>query len=242
MARKLDYPETWSAPPRGRVAVVAPHPDDESIGCGGVIALHREQGDDVHVIVVSDGAAGDPDGRFERAGYVERRQSECRRAAQVLGAREPVFLGLGDQRLRRGSALGGVLRRTLAGIAPDVVYHPAADEMHADHHVVGAELLLAARGMRRLRTFAYEIWAPIVPTHVIDVSAVWDVKSRAVSCYASQLAYNDYARAVAGLNSYRAIFLPGASYVEAFAETTAAALGRALAGRLRLRRRSPQDQ
>jgi LmbE family N-acetylglucosaminyl deacetylase len=101
--------------------------------------------------------------------------------------------------------------------------------------VVGAELLAAARGMTGLRSFAYEVWAPIVPTHVIDISTVWDVKNKAVSCYASQLAYNDYARAVAGLNTYRAIFLPQASYVEAFAETTPAR-GGGLARRLGLGR------
>jgi LmbE family N-acetylglucosaminyl deacetylase len=236
VARKLDYPETWPAPPRGRVAVVAPHPDDESIGCGGVIALHRAQGDEVHVIVVTDGAAGDPDRRFAEDGYVARRQSECRSAARTLGAQEPVFLGFADRQLRSGAALRSALAGTLAGIAPDVVYHPAADEMHADHHVVGVELLRAARGMKALRTFAYEIWAPVVPTHVIDISAVWDVKKKAVSCYASQLAYSDYARAVAGLNAYRAIFLPQASYVEAFAETTPPVRGGALARRLGLGR------
>ena len=226
MARKLDYPQTWTEPLHGRVAVLAPHPDDESIGCGGVIALHRRQGDDVHLIVVTDGDAGDPEGRFPRDGYVERRRDECRRAARVLGTAAPQFLGFGDQQLARGGELRGALQRALEGIRPAIVYHPAADEMHADHHVVGAETTLAAAALDPpVRSFAYEIWAPIVPTHVIDVSAAWAVKHAAVSCYASQLAYNDYARAVAGLNAYRAIFLPRASYVEAFAETTARRAG-----------------
>jgi LmbE family N-acetylglucosaminyl deacetylase len=234
VARKLEYPQTWLTPPRGRVAVIAPHPDDESIGCGGVIALHHRQGDEVHLIVVTDGDAGDPERRFPRDGYVERRRDECRRAAAVLGATAPVFLGFPDQRLARGAHLRSELRRALDAVRPDVVYHPAVAEMHADHHVAGAEALLVTSALETVaRSFAYEIWAPIVPTHVIDVSAVWGVKHAAVSCYASQLAYNDYARAVAGLNAYRAIFLPHASYVEAFAETTGRRAG--LVRRLRRR-------
>jgi LmbE family N-acetylglucosaminyl deacetylase len=234
VARKLEYPQTWLAPPRGRVAVVAPHPDDESIGCGGVIALHRRQGDEVHLIVVTDGDAGDPERRFPRDGYVERRREECRRAATLLGAAPPVFLGFGDQRLEHAPRLRAELRRALDAVRPDVVYHPAVAELHPDHHVAGAATLLVTGGLKTVvRSFAYEIWAPLVPTHVIDVSPVWDVKHSAVACYASQLAYNDYARAIAGLNAYRAIFLPRASYVEAFAETTVRATG--LASRLRRR-------
>jgi hypothetical protein len=62
----------------------------------------------------------------------------------------------------------------------------------------------------------------VVPTHVIDVTSIWSVKQEALACYGSQLAYNDYARACDGLAAYRAIFLPDADRVEAFAETTPA--------------------
>lgn len=221
MAGKLDYPATWTSPPRGRVAVVAPHPDDESIGCGGVLALHRAQGDAVHVIVVTDGDAGDPEGRYPRDGYVALRRDECRRAVALLGGAAPGFLGFADGRVEDAAPLREALRTALHDAAPDIVYHPAIAEMHRDHHVVGVVALRACAELERpVRTFAYEVWAPVVPTHVIDVSAVWGVKLAAVRCYASQLAYNDYARAVAGLNAYRTVFLPHASHVEAFAETT----------------------
>jgi hypothetical protein len=52
---------------------------------------------------------------------------------------------------------------------------------------------------------------------VIDVSEVWPLKRRAIEQYRSQLGYNDYLRAVEGLNAYRSIYLPEARYVEAFA-------------------------
>ena len=220
MPEAQPYPETWPAPPPGPVAVLAPHPDDETIGCGGVIALHTARGDAVDVVVVTDGDRGDPRGLFPAADYVARRRAECTRAADVLGCRTPRFLGFGDQRID-AAALQVALGELLRELRPAVVYHPPALEMHVDHHVVGrvAATVLGALDVA-LRSFAYETWAPVVPTHVIDVSSVWDVKQRALACYPSQLAYNDYARASDGLGAYRAILLPEAARVEAFAETT----------------------
>ncbi|MBY0280380.1 PIG-L family deacetylase [Candidatus Binatia bacterium] len=220
MDAPLPYPETWLEPPEGPVLVLAPHPDDETIGCGAVLALHARRGQAVQIVVVTDGDRGDPEGRFDAPGYVERRRAECRDAARVLGVHEPRFLGHRDQHTDPRQ-LRGQLAGLLDELTPAVVYHPAAPEMHPDHHVVGRVALdvLTERG-GRARSFAYESWAPVLPTHVIDVTAVWDVKQKALACYASQLVYNDYARACDGLAAYRAIFLPGALRVEAFAETT----------------------
>jgi LmbE family N-acetylglucosaminyl deacetylase len=217
----LPYPETWlEPPPSERVLVIAPHPDDESIGCGATLALHAQRGDDVHVLVVTDGDLGDPRSLFPRDGYVERRREECRRAAAVLGVAAPRFLGHADQSVD-AAALGTQLAAALDELGPTVVYHPAAPEMHPDHHVAARVTLdvLAARTAPP-RSFAYESWVPVVPTHVIDVTAVWGVKRAALACYGSQLVYNDYARACDGLAAYRAIYLPDAERVEAFAEST----------------------
>lgn len=221
MGAPLPYPQTWLAPPDGPALVVAPHPDDETIGCGGIIALHRKRGDAVHVVVVTDGDRGDPEGRYPGgADYVARRREECRRAAGVLDLGEPIFLGLRDRAIDEPALLAR-LGEVVERLRPAAVYHPAAAEMHVDHQVVGdATLRAVARSGAHLRAFAYEVWGPVIPTHVIDVSSVWSVKQEALACYESQLVYNDYRRATAGLNAYRAIFLPHADYVEAFAETT----------------------
>jgi LmbE family N-acetylglucosaminyl deacetylase len=226
MDAPLPYPETWLEPPAGPVLVVAPHADDETIGCGATLSLHAHRGDAVHVVVVTDGDRGDPRGLFSQDGtdgYVARRRDECRRALQALGiVTAPRFLAHRDQQTD-AALLRVQLADVLAEVAPAVVYHPAAPEMHPDHHVAARVIaeVVAARGAR-LRAFAYESWVPVVPTHVIDVSTVWSVKQAALTCYASQLAYNDYARACDGLAAYRAIFLPGTDRVEAFAETTPA--------------------
>jgi LmbE family N-acetylglucosaminyl deacetylase len=187
-----------------------------------VIALHRRQGDEVHVVVASDGERGDAERRYPADGYVALRRDECRRATRALDAAEPIFLGLPDQGVSPG-ALRAPLVAVLERLRPEIVYHPPALEMHPDHHAVGEATVAAVRSLSFApRCFAYETWVPVVPTHVIDVSAVWPVKQAALAEYASQLAYNDYRRATSGLAAYRTMFLPGARFVEAFAETTPA--------------------
>lgn len=220
MQLPLPYPKTWPQPPAGPVAVIAPHPDDETIGCGGILALHAARGDVVDVVIVTNGDRGDPNGLYPASDYVARRQDECARAAEILGCRAPRFLGFGDQRID-ADALQRVLRDLLRELRPAVVYHPPVVELHPDHHVVGrvtTEVLASLDPAPR--SFAFETWVPVVPTHVIDVSSVWDVKQRAIACFPSQLAYNDYARAAEGLAAYRSVLLPQAARVEAYAETT----------------------
>src|SRR6476660_8405385 len=83
------------------VLVLAPHPDDEAIGCGGAIALHVREGARVRVVIATDGAGQGGDGASVR----DQREAECRRAAEVLGYGEPVFWRMPDRSLAYGESL-----------------------------------------------------------------------------------------------------------------------------------------
>lgn len=217
MAPLLDYPLTWHEPPRGRVLVLAPHPDDEVLSCGGVLALHARRGDEVRVVIATDGAAGDPEGRYPRDSYVELRRSESRAAAAILGTPPPEFWGFPDQGLGSCADLVDRLRAVLAEYRPEVVYRPPDCEMHPDHYALAAAFAEAGRAAGvSFGDYAFDSWVAIRPTHVIDISAVWERKREAAEQFKSQLVYNDYVRAAAGLNAFRSIFLPFSSYVEAF--------------------------
>ena len=83
------------------ILVVAAHPDDEILGCGGVLAYHAARGDTVHVLIVAEGATSrdsrrDPE---ERAGELTALNAAASCAASVIGAEEPRILGLPDNRL-----------------------------------------------------------------------------------------------------------------------------------------------
>ena len=89
--------------------------------------------------------------------------------------------------------------------------------MHPDHAALAGAVGEAARRTRLLfADYAYDSWVQVRPTHVIDIGAVWERKRRAIEQFRSQLVYNDYLRAMTGLNAARSVFLPFAQYVEAF--------------------------
>jgi LmbE family N-acetylglucosaminyl deacetylase len=220
VARPLTGP-----PARGRVLVVAPHPDDEAIGPGATLALHHRLGDPVSALFVTSGVHGDRGGRGPQE-YVAQRRGEAEAAAAELGIGRTEFWDYPDGMVVTEADLEAVVARLaelLARERPDVVYAPHAGEAHSDHHFVA---LAVARALARARPagsaprrFGYEVWSPLEPDWAVDVGAVYETKLAAIRCYASQLERNDIPRAVDGLNRYRAVLLPpGGSYAEVFEE------------------------
>ena len=210
-------PTIWLEPPRGSVLVLAPHPDDECLGCGGAVTLHRRQGDRVRVVIVTDGAAGDALGYYSGQDYLQLRREEARRAGAILGVDELVFWDYPDGKLSEALDLAERLEALFEADRPDIIYRPSTREIHPDHWALGVGVDKALRRYRpAISDFCYEIWATVQPTHVIDITPVWEVKRKAVEQYGSQLRYCDYLHMVAGLNAYRTIHCPSARYVEAF--------------------------
>ncbi|MEQ8767698.1 MAG: PIG-L family deacetylase [Planctomycetota bacterium] len=216
-------PQVLQDPPKGRVLCFAPHPDDETFSLGGTLHKHVRQGDAVHVVFVTSGISGDPDGHYDAATYAEVRQSEARAALAELGVQEPEFWGFPDGTEVRQEDVDLVAPR-LAGLVDqheaDIVYVPWPRDAHSDHWVVSKIAQIAAPQVKRsVRLIGYEGWSACVPTHVVDVTDVYDTKLAACEKYVSQLKYVDYIRLVKGLNTYRSLFLEkGGLYGEAFVE------------------------
>jgi LmbE family N-acetylglucosaminyl deacetylase len=122
----------------GRLLILAPHMDDESLGCGLLIATHPDPSD-VHVVFVTDGSRSpephDP-GRSPSDRLPGLRQSEALAALQVLGvpAENARFLGLPDGSLSgRYEQLEAALLRSIGEAAPDHVFVPFRYDWHPDH-------------------------------------------------------------------------------------------------------------
>jgi len=214
-------PEVRRAVPRGRALCLAPHPDDECIGPGGSLAMHREQGDPVLVVVGTDGRAGDPERRYPEATYVELRRAESRAGLRELGVDDVVFWGFPDSCVITDSDIETLAQRIAALFdewRPDVVYAPWEGEGNTDHRALYCGLVRALK--RRPfsgEVLAYEIWNLMVPDVIHDVTAVIDKKERAIRCYETQMAYTDILRPTLGLNASRSmIFNRGVGYGEAF--------------------------
>ena len=220
---KIARPTT--APPfRGRVLVVAPHPDDEAIGPGATLVLHHQLGDAVDALFVTSGVHGDNRGRLPDDEYVALRRREAQAAAAALGIGRTDFWDYPDGMVVTEGDLAAVVARLAAHVLatrPAVIYAPHPGEQHSDHHFVSLAVQRAVAAAKNAapRVLGYEVWSPLQPDWAVDVAAVYDTKLAAIRCYKSQLELNDIPRAVDGLNRYRAVLLPpGGAYAEAFAE------------------------
>lgn len=203
------------------VLVIAPHMDDEIIGCGGTLAKHVARGASVTVVFLTDGAAGGvaahSDGLAEP--LTEVRKREARLALSVLGIQKLEFLDGRDGDLSPTPELVAKLRAILRLGRFDVCYLPFFLEEHPDHRVASRILLDASQNEERgLQCMGYEIWTALFPNCLVNIDETAELKRRALSHYRSQLAEADYAHTQFGLNAYRsAAFLGGSCrYAEAF--------------------------
>jgi LmbE family N-acetylglucosaminyl deacetylase len=188
---------------RGRALVFAPHPDDEVFGCAGAIMQHVADGDEVAVIVVTDGAFG--------AGeeYAHTRQAESNAAGKILGYGAPIFWGLPDRGLIFDNALVDRIAATLTEYRPALVYAPSWWEIHPDHSALSLAVTQAvSRTTEAVQLFLYEVGVPLHPNLLLDISARLGKKQAAMACFTSQMAQQAYGDHVLALNRFRTYTLP----------------------------------
>jgi len=209
-------------PPAQRVLVLAPHPDDEIFGCGGVLALYRRQGAHVQVHVLTDGAGYAPD--RERAEIARIRMAETDAALSRLDIGPASTSGLRDRTLAGLARLPLHVAEVIARHRPEVVLFPADGEIHPDHRALARAVrgALAVEpvigGPSRPVLLGYEIGAPLRPNLLVDITSVWALKQAAMQCFVSQQARQDYAGHIEALNRYRTYTLPAdVRYAEALA-------------------------
>lgn len=177
----------------GRVVVVAPHPDDETLGAGSLMHDLSHSGWDVQVVVVSDGAASHS-GVNELAAV---RSGEVRRACEALGLKQPpILLNYPDGKLHLHSdAVAKDLRAEIQGC--DVVVAPRFGDGHSDHEAtaLAVDVACSQRAPRRPAVWGYAIWTwdRFGPTNVGEGAVVYRAsadaavaKTRAIDAYPSQ--------------------------------------------------------
>jgi LmbE family N-acetylglucosaminyl deacetylase/GT2 family glycosyltransferase len=191
-----------------RVLCVAPHPDDEVFGCGGLLAAWVDRGCAVHTLILTCGQQGQSaQAAGEGADLAAQRRQESVRAAAELGTPAPSFLDLPDRALRYDSALVAALSQAIAQHSPQVLLLPSLSEPHPDHQAAALAGLAAARDAAPgLHTVLfYESGAPLHANLHFPIDAVAERKWRAVQCFTSQLGVEDYevhARAMAKLRAF----------------------------------------
>jgi LmbE family N-acetylglucosaminyl deacetylase len=199
--------------------IIAPHPDDESIGCGGTALLLRSQGVGVSVLFLTSGEGASPSVPAEQVWAV--REAEATAAAGLLGLESRGFLRLPDGRL--GESTDGAAKAVAAAIAGlrfDRIYLPHPDEEHPDHAACLPILAAAHRqlGIGEPWLLGYEVWTPLGRFDTVeDVSDVFEKKLAAVRAHRSQIQQFAYDRAARGLNMYRGATAGHCRFAEVFA-------------------------
>ena len=199
------------------VLVVAPHPDDEVLGCGGTIAKYADNGDDVYVAIVTKGC--EP---LFPADQVEAVRNECLKADRFLGVKETIFMDFPAAMIEDVSRykFNEAFIQLVQKIKPDIVYIPHRGDMQLDHKMVVDAAMVALRPKYQhvvKKIYAYEtlsetgwdvpnVTNEFIPNAYSDISEFLGKKLEAMEIFTTQLAAYPNARslgAVKALAMYR---------------------------------------
>ena len=200
-----------------KILVVAAHPDDEILGCGGTIAHHADAGDEVHVLIVAEGATSRQEQRNRTGATAELSAlaQAAHQAAAILGAAGLELLDLPDNRLDSLDRLD-LIKQIEARIhrhQPEVVYLHHAGDVNIDHRRLHEAVITACRPtpghpVRRLLSFEVASsteWQPpgsapgFQPNWYVDITAQWQRKRQALEAYISEMRPWPHARSVEAL-------------------------------------------
>jgi len=167
--------EQWD---RRRVLAVGAHPDDIELGCGASLAVHSQRGDDITLLVLTDGELADTP--------VAARVDEQKAAAARLGA-ALVWGGQADGHVSDGRATVEVIEAVLHDVRPGIVYTHARRDTHQDHRAAAMATLAAARGHTRVLCYEGPTTDGFVPDVYLDVDGFVETKLDLARAHLSQV-------------------------------------------------------
>ena len=176
-----------------RVLVIAAHPDDELLGCGGTVALHVRAGDAVTTVIACEGESL----RYGPNGVGQR--DHTRKAAAELGVTDVRELGFRDQRLDTLPLTEIItpLERVVRELRPQIVYCQYGGDINRDHELLFKALLVATRptedsieAIYAFDTASSTEWAyprTFTPDTWVDISSTLEQKIAAMAHYQSEV-------------------------------------------------------
>lgn len=190
-----------------RILVIAAHPDDELLGCGGTIALHSRAGDEVTSVIVCEGESL----RYGPSGVGQ--SDHIRLAAQTLGVQDVRTLGFPDQRLDTLTLTDIItpLEKVVRETEPELVYCQWGGDINRDHQILFQAALVAVRptatsvrGVFAFDTASSTEWAyprSFVADTWVDISTTLDTKLAAMACYESEIREYPHPRSLGALRN-----------------------------------------
>lgn len=190
-----------------KILVVAAHPDDEVLGCGGTITRLSNEGHGVYIAILGEGITS----RFKKReqakrSLIELLHSQSKKVARLLGAKNLFLYNLPDNRFDTIPLLDiiKIIEDLIQKIKPEVIYTHFAGDLNIDHQLVNRAVITATRPLKD--STVKEIYAFEIPSSTewtfgslgqvfranvfVDISKFLDIKLKAMSFYKSEM--NDF--------------------------------------------------
>lgn len=214
-----------------KILVIAPHPDDETLGCGGTLLRHKAEGAEMHWIVVTS--------TFEpqwHADYIEKKSREVDAVASAYAMSSLQKLAFPTTKLDEISMSDLIdgMRKAIENVRPDIVYMIHDGDVHTDHHAVFTAAMSVMKtfymkklGIKRILSFETlssteaapaQFYRYFIPSVYVDISEFIDQKLKIMAMYESESQPDPYPRgqsAIRSLARYRGASI-GSEYAEAF--------------------------
>ena len=181
--------------------VLAPHPDDAELSCGGTVMRLVEAGHRVAIVDMTRGEMG-------TVGTPETRAEECEAATRVLGVHERRNLGLPDAFVRDDDDALRAVIGAIRDLRPEILFAPLDRDLHPDHEATGlvarraffhsglAKVMPELGAPHRPQTLLhYPLHHEVDPSLCVDISSVAARKLDAIRCYATQFGGDNQHRA-----------------------------------------------
>jgi N-acetylglucosamine malate deacetylase 1 len=192
--------------------VIAPHPDDEVLGCGGIMKKYSDAGHEVYVLIVTRGTP-----KKYSDERIERGRAQARKSHAILGVKDTFFMNYHAPELDQVPSymISDSISELVGKLLPTDLFLPHPGDIHIDHQVVFNASLVAARpiGNCSVRNiFTYETlseteWAQpacshiFIPDHFVDIEKSFDFKLQAMGCYEGQLRNFPHPRSLESLEA-----------------------------------------
>lgn len=196
-------------PMGGPLLVIAPHPDDESIGPGGTLLRLKSRNVPICVVFLTDGSRD--------VEIAEMRRKEACHALELLGAKG-IFLGFPPDEIPLEEA-SNALAKVVLDHEPSTLMLPFVLDDNDDHRRANQILLTMASFLKpNLNIWAYQVYTALPANRIVDITEFSELKSEAINCHVSQMQKRDWASFALGVNSanIRLLRKKNAKYLEAF--------------------------
>jgi LmbE family N-acetylglucosaminyl deacetylase len=206
-----------------RILVVAAHPDDEVIGCGGSVRKWHDEGGKVSALILAEGAASRKEKGADAKSEVEALRTQARNCAKIIGYDDIVFEDFPDNRMDEPDLLDviKVVERYVKTYSPKMVITHHYGDLNVDHRIAFQAVLTACRPIKGgggdsvkssycFETLSSTEWNfpyhknGFSPNTFIDITGTISAKLRAFGCYQSEMRRAPHPRSVESIKAANA--------------------------------------